>query len=165
MTQPVRTKKDTYIQNVRKAGAATIIRFLGIDHDELVKLIYTEELVHRLNKEYDEMCDHELDAFNKELMEDLDAQTQLPAIWSRIKHDYHEETDGFVVGFVDAWRTDDEDEEGRVIAQVVGAVIDNKPSTFIVHCDPEARFDQTAKAAIAACNADILTKLEETQRS
>lgn len=47
--------------------------------------------------------------------------------------------------YIDAWRTDDEDEEGKVIAQVVKCDCDN---IFVIYIDNVARADMYAQRVI-----------------
>lgn len=161
-------KKENFLKHLRQSDDATIARFLGIDRSDLTKSTINQQI----NAEYDSLSEHEIDQFEAEMRADLMADLkskrtirlnrETQPIWSKIRYNHHEETDGFIVGYVDAWQTINEDEEGRVIAQVVGAVIDGKPSVYVVHCDPEARFDEMAKDAIAKCADEVKAKLNET---
>ena len=63
--------------------------------------------------------------------------------WAEIKTDYIDESDGF--WRVDAWRTNDDNEEGKVIAYIE----DGTDTPVVLYCDPEARADTYAQEIIA----------------
>lgn len=62
--------------------------------------------------------------------------------WSEIRIDYIDEEDEF--WRVDAWETDNENEEGKVIA-----LIDNRDEHRIVYLNPLARVDEYVKEEIS----------------
>lgn len=152
---------DQFDRQIRIAGIDCLIRFLAIDLDTLTELALSEELSKRIAAVHASMTRAEIDTWEREITHIIRMDREKQPIWSKILYDHHEEVDGFIVGYVDAWRTTNEDEEGRVIAQVVGAAIDGNPSVYVVHCDPEARFDEMAKDAIAKCSDEVKAKLNE----
>lgn len=154
---------DQFNEHIRKAGVDSIIRFLNIDRDELLELSIKDQLTSHIAAAHALMPDADIAAFERDILYTIRQNRENAPIWASIQHDHHEETDGFVIGYVDAWVTsqETEDEEGKVIAQVVGAIVDGKPAVYVAHCDPRARFDTNAKAAVAACTEDILEELHK----
>ena len=73
--------------------------------------------------------------------------------WAEIRCDYYCEEDNF--WRVDAWLTDDGDEEGKVIAY-----IDNDTTKVIYH-DPLARTDEYAQEVIQDMIREIKAVKEE----
>lgn len=153
---------DQFTEYIRTAGVDSLMRFLAVSKDELLELSLKEQVVDRIAETHAQMPDDDIAAFEREILHTIRRERENAPIWTRIHHDHHEETDGFIVGYVDAWLTNQEDEEGRVIAQVVGAIIDGKPAVYVAHCDPEARFDANAKAAVAECTKKIIEALNKT---
>lgn len=85
--------------------------------------------------------------------------------WAEIKHDHHEETDGFIVAYVDAWKTGNDDEEGVVIAKIIGARIDGEPKTYISYQNAYAMVDANAKAAIEEAQREVIEALKEAEQT
>lgn len=85
-------------------------------------------------------------------------------IWAEIRHAHREEENGFIVAFIDAWKTsftDNEiDEEGKVIAKVVGAYTKSgEPTVYVTYQDTLAQVDAYAQAAIRQATQDVLREL------
>ncbi len=72
--------------------------------------------------------------------------------WSHIKCDYICEDEDDMFWRVDAWRTNDENEEGKVIAYI------DDLTGRVVYADPEARFDKVAQAVIKEKVSEIKKK-------
>lgn len=86
--------------------------------------------------------------------------------WAEINHDHSEETSetgGFHVAYIDAYKTDDGDENGEVIAKVIGALIDGKPAVYVSYINVDARIDDAAQAHIAEATAEVEQELLSQQ--
>lgn len=69
--------------------------------------------------------------------------------WGEISNNYIEDADeGFHVLHIDAWKTNDGNEEGVVIAKLIGIQKDDKPHVYLSYQDPEARIDPYAQEVI-----------------
>ncbi|WP_078598598.1 hypothetical protein [Evansella clarkii] len=68
--------------------------------------------------------------------------------WAEIRNDYIEEDGVFHVLHVDAWRTDDDNEETEVIAKLVGINKDGKSHIYLSYHNPDAQIDPYAKEVI-----------------
>lgn len=153
-------KKNQFMNDLRRAGADTIARFLRVASSDVTALTASDELDFTLSQEYDNLSEIQVDQFDEQMKADTAAKQQAPR-WAEIRYDHHEETDGFLIGFVDAWKSNDDNEDGRVIAQVIGAKINGKDSVYVAYCDPEARVDENANEAIAACALEVKAALAE----
>lgn len=89
--------------------------------------------------------------------------TDKQPIWAEIRNDYHEEDEnGFIVAHLDAWKTNDpNDENGEVIAKVVGARIDGQAKIYVSYQNVDAQIDETAQSAIKEAARDIRNTLDE----
>lgn len=74
--------------------------------------------------------------------------------WSEIRCDFINEDDGF--WRVDAWLTDDDNEEGEVIAYIS----DENPDIVIYH-DNEARVDEYAQEIIKFMQKELMDLIRE----
>lgn len=83
-------------------------------------------------------------------------------IWAEIRNDYHEYENGFIVAHLDAWKTNDpNDENGEVIAKVVGARIDGQHQIYVSYQNVDAQVDETAQSIIKETERDIRNALNE----
>lgn len=83
-------------------------------------------------------------------------------IWAEIRNDYHEEENGFIVAHLDAWKTNDpNDENGEVIAKVIGARIDGQHQVYVTYQNVDAQVDETAQTIIKETERDIRKALSE----
>ena len=60
--------------------------------------------------------------------------------WAEIRSDYYDEEEE--LQYIDAWLTDDDNEEGTVIAKV------NIAAKEVEYLDPDARYDEYAQEVI-----------------
>lgn len=84
------------------------------------------------------------------------SDTQNAPIWAEIRNDHSEETDdGFIVTSIDAWLTVSDNEEGRVIAEVIGIHNSGRTCIYVSYHDPRARIDAGAQEMIEQAISDI----------
>lgn len=67
--------------------------------------------------------------------------------WSEIRNDFHDEDENKV--YIDAWLTDDDNEEGEVIAKI------NYQTKEIEYLDEDAKNDKYAQEVIKEVLSDI----------
>lgn len=67
--------------------------------------------------------------------------------WSEIRNDFHDEDEKTV--YIDAWLTDDDNEEGEVIAKI------NYQTKEIEYLDEDAKNDKYAQEVIKEVLSDI----------
>ena len=83
--------------------------------------------------------------------------------WAEIRNNYIEETDeGFRVLHIDSWKTSSDNEEGRVIAKLVGINKDGEPCIYTSYEDPEARVDEYAQESIKEGLKNLTEQLKES---
>ena len=68
--------------------------------------------------------------------------------WVDIRTDYIEEEGIFHVLHVDAWKTDDDDESGEVIAKLIGVNQNCEQHVYTSYLNHDARFDKYAQEAV-----------------
>lgn len=70
-------------------------------------------------------------------------------LWGEIRNDFVEELDnGTLEMNIDAWKTDDDNEEGSVIAKIIGKKIDGEIEIEVFYIDEQARKDAYAQEVI-----------------
>lgn len=71
------------------------------------------------------------------------------SFWKEIRNNHIiEECDGYTIITIDAWETDDDCEEGTVIADVIGKKVKDEDVIFVNYRDGIARFDEYAQEMI-----------------
>lgn len=73
------------------------------------------------------------------------------SFWSEIRNDYIDESDvknGFAEMVIDAYKTDDDNEQGESIAKILAIKTDNGVRTKVVYIDNIARIDNYAQEII-----------------
>lgn len=106
---------DQFVEQLQIAGLDRLMRFLDVDLDTLSLMRSSNEVTQRIADVHSQMTSAEIGAWEREILGTIRMNRKKQPVWSRICHDHHEETDGFIVGYVDAWYTTNEDEEGQVI--------------------------------------------------
>jgi hypothetical protein len=83
--------------------------------------------------------------------------------WAEIRSDYIEEADeDFHVLHIDSWKTSgDTEEEGKVIAKLVGISKDGKPHIYVSYEDPDARIDPLAQEVIKEADQKLRDHLNK----
>lgn len=81
--------------------------------------------------------------------------------WSEIRNDYIEDVDDFHVLHIDAWETGDDNEEGTVIAKLIGINKNGEPHIYLSHHDPDAMIDPYAKGTIEDAKQELRNYLKE----
>lgn len=79
--------------------------------------------------------------------------------WREIIADHIEEDGVFSILHVDAYKTDDENENGENIAELVGVFIDGEPHVYTVFKNPDAQIDDMALAVIHQATLDLRINL------
>lgn len=86
--------------------------------------------------------------------------------WADILNYHIEDTDnGFHVLRVDAYKTANDDEEGVVIATLVGINKDGEPHIYTAYHDADARVDTYAKAVIKESEQKLTDYLKTKSNS
>lgn len=76
-------------------------------------------------------------------------QDSVITTWAEIRADHWREENGFIVAAIDAWTTNNPEEEGEVIANVIGIVgHDNELYVHVDYHDARARIDHKANSVI-----------------
>lgn len=71
--------------------------------------------------------------------------------WAEIRNDYVDENDiskGFVTMYIDAWKTPDDNEGGKSIAEIKLIVDKDTPLIEIIYKDNKAKTDEYAQEMI-----------------
>ena len=79
--------------------------------------------------------------------------------WREIIADHIEEDGVFSILYVDAYKTDDENESGENIAQLIGVYQDGEPHIYTVFKNPDAQIDDMALTAIHQATLDMRLNL------
>lgn len=75
--------------------------------------------------------------------------------WREIIAEHIEEDGVFSILHVDAYKTDDENESGENIAELVGVVIDGEPHVYTVFKNPDAQIDDMAVTTIKQATLEL----------
>lgn len=168
-----KTDPSAFLNRLRLNGVGAIAKFLRVTTPEVELLLMHNELEDALSKRYQEMLDQERAEFLALLEKEAPVSRakrptsrsnadELKPVWSEIRSDHHEETDGFIVAHVDAWKTSDGDEEGEVIAKVIGTIgAENEIQYYVSHQDVRAMVDVAAIEEITGTIEDVKAALFE----
>lgn len=80
--------------------------------------------------------------------------------WSEIRNDFIDMNSNTLVVCVDAWLTDDDNEEGKTIARVIGKEMDNGIYYEVIYNDNDAITDEYAQEMIAEAKDIIKTEIK-----
>lgn len=76
--------------------------------------------------------------------------------WAEIRNDHIEDAENdFHVLYIDAWRTGDDNEEGKVIAKLIGINKDGEPHIYLSYQDPDAQIDPYAQEVIKESHQEL----------
>lgn len=78
----------------------------------------------------------------------MKGDNEMRSLWSEIRNDYTEDyNEGGIckITYIDAWKTADDNEEGKVIAKVL---LTNNDEVFVVYIDNCAKYDAYAQEKI-----------------
>lgn len=81
--------------------------------------------------------------------------------WTEVKSNYIEQDGSFLIMYIDAWETGRPEEEGKVIATIVGAVIDGEHEYTTIWIDKDAMYDDTVNRAIEEGFRTLEAELKE----
>lgn len=149
----------TFTQKLYKAGVPMVARFLDVPPQSVVVMMQHNLLDDKVNETYSQMPEDELSKFEHELTSSRsEPSSDESPRWAEIRNDYYEEEgeNGFFVASIDAWKTDDEDDEsGEIIAKVIGARVDGQPHVYVSYQHIDARIDASAQEAIKEAEREI----------
>ncbi|WNO29761.1 hypothetical protein [Bacillus phage SDFMU_Pbc] len=80
--------------------------------------------------------------------------------WAEIRSDYIEQDGSFLILHIDAWETGQDDEEGKVIATIIGAVIDEEKEYTTIWIDKDAMYDPRVKEEIEQARRTLEDELD-----
>lgn len=80
-------------------------------------------------------------------------------LWREIIADYTERDGVFLVTYVDAFQTDDPNEDGDNIARLIGVYVDGEPHVHVVFKNTDAQVDDKALAVIHQATLDMRVNL------
>lgn len=86
------------------------------------------------------------------------------SLWAEIKNDYTDESkeDGILKAtYIDAWKTGDDDEEGKVIAKVI---LTEGYEIIVVYIDNCARYDEVAQEKISEAVDELKKEISGIER-
>lgn len=82
--------------------------------------------------------------------------------WTEVRNDYIEEAnEDFHVLHIDSWKTGDDNEEGKVIAKLVGINKDGEPHVYVSYEDPDAKIDPLAQEVIKEADKKLRDHLKK----